>query len=225
MLLYGFGGYFWIAGSVDPATAVSLATPFDARIPFVPASIYVYASVYVLITLPIFIVESPALFRRVALAYGSMVTVCLLCFRFFPVSGAELRPALDTVNASPFVLWGLRLNYALDPPVNLFPSLHLAGASLAVLATWKARRAYGLATFSAVGVVAVSVCTVKQHFWVDAVAGIGLAFAVYAALLRPFELPPGERAARGPGAWVAFSALLAGSYALLYAVFRRGVAG
>jgi len=222
LLLYGFGSYFWIARSVDPTTAASLATPWDARIPFVPASIYVYASVYVLIALPIFLVESPALFRRAAWAYGSMLTVCLLCFRFFPVSGAELRPSLDGLNASPFVLWGLRLNYALDPPLNLFPSLHLAGASLAALTTWKARRTYGLVAFAAVAIVSVSVCTVKQHFWVDAVAGIGLALAVYAVLLRPFVLPPGERAARGLGAWLAFAVLLLGSYGLLYALFLSG---
>jgi len=223
LLAYGFGGYFWIARSVDPTTTVSLATPWDARIPFVPASIFAYASVYVLIALPIFVVESRALFRRAAWAYATMVTVCLLCFRFFPVSGAELRPALDGLKTSPFVLWGLRLNYALDPPLNLFPSLHLAGASLAALTAWKARRGYGLVAFAAVGIVAVSVCTVKQHFWVDAVAGIGLALAVYCVLLGPFRLPPGERAARGGRAWLAFAALLLGSYGLLYAIFLRDV--
>jgi hypothetical protein len=223
LLLYAFCGYFWIGASVDLASAASLATPLDARIPFVPESIYLYAAVYVLITLPVFVIESPALFRRAALAYALIVTVCLVCFRLYPVSGAELRPALETVEASPFVLWGLRLNYGLDPPVNLFPSLHLAGATIAAFAAGRARRAYGLAAAVPVVVVAISVCTVKQHFWVDAVAGVALAAVSHAALLRPFEIPPGEHPSRGPASLAGFVALLAACYGALYLAYRAGL--
>ena len=222
LLTFAFGGYFWIGLSVDPAEATSLATSWDARIPFVPESIYVYAAVYLLITLPIFVIDSPALFRRTAFSYAVIVAVCLLCFEFFPVSGAELRPDLAKVEASPFVFWGLRLNYGLDPAVNLFPSLHLAGASIAAMSAGRARRSYGWLGGAAVLVVAISVCTVKQHFWVDAVAGILLAGVTYAAFLRPFELPAGERAARGSGALAAFAAFLLAVYLVLYAAYRAG---
>jgi len=223
LLLLAFGGYFWIGGSVDLADAATLATPLDARIPFIPASIYVYAAVYVLITLPIFVVESPALFRRIALAYLMVVVVCLACFRAFPVSGAALRPDLASVEASPFVLWGLHLNYGLDRPVNLFPSLHLAGATIAALGVWKARRRYGAVAGALVLPVAISICTVKQHYWVDGVAGIALAVAAYAGAFAHWVLPPGERAARGLGSWVAFLAVLASVYGALYAAFRAGL--
>jgi membrane-associated phospholipid phosphatase len=223
MLLYAFGGYFWIGATVEPASAATLATALDARIPFVPESIYVYASVYLLIALPIFVIDSRALFRRTALAYAVIVTVCLLCFRLSPVSGAALRPDLADVQASPFVLWGLRLNYGLDPPVNLFPSLHVAGATIAAWAAGRARPAYGALAGVLVAAVAIAVCTVKQHYWVDAAAGIALATAVWAALLRPYDLPPGERAARGPGSLAAFGALLAAVYGLLYLAFRAGL--
>jgi hypothetical protein len=223
VLVYAFGPYFWIGASVDPGGAASLATPLDARIPFVPESIWLYAAVYVLIGLPAFVVESPALFRRVVLAYLLVLTVCLVCFCAFPVSGAELRPALEGVDASPFVLWGLRLNYGLDPPVNLFPSMHLAGATLAAFSAWQARRAYGLLAFALVAPVAISVCTVKQHYWLDAAAGMALAAGAWAWLLRGFELPPGERPARGPGSLAAFAGFLFAVYAALYAAFRAGL--
>jgi len=222
LLTIAFSGYFWIGHTTDPATAASLATPLDARIPFVPESIWVYAAVYVVITLPIFVVDSPALFRRVALAYAVIVAVCLLCFRLFPVSGAELRPALAGVDASAFVLWGLRLNYALDPPVNLFPSLHLAGATIAALVVGRVRRAWGAVAGLVVAIVSVAVCTVKQHYWVDAVAGIALAAAAYATLVRPFALPAGERAGRGPASLAAFAAFTAAVYLALYGLFRVG---
>jgi len=222
LLTYAFGGYFWIGWTTDPAAAASLATALDARIPFVPESIYVYAAVYWMITLPIFVIDSPALFRRTALAYGAIVTVCLLCFLLVPVSGDGLRPDLARVEADPFVVWGLALNYALDPPVNLFPSLHLAGATIAALAAGRARTAYGVVAGAAVVPVAVSVCTVKQHFWLDAAAGVALAVAAWALVLRPFELPPGERAARPPVAWLPFLALLGGTYLALYGLFLSG---
>jgi hypothetical protein len=223
LLTYAFGGYFWIGHATDPASAASLATPLDALIPFVPDSIWVYAAVYGMITLPMFVVDSPALFRRAALAYAVIVTICLACFRFFPVSGAGLRPSLDGVRASAFVLWGLHLNYALDPPVNLFPSLHVAGATIAALVAGRARRAWGIAAGVGVAIVSVAVCTVKQHFWVDAVGGIVLAGAVHLALVRPFVLPPGERAGRGPASLAAFVAFLAAVYLALYAAFRAGL--
>ena len=79
LLTFAFGGYFWIGLSVDPAEAASLATPLDAHIPFVPAMLPVYAVVYLMILLPIFLVESPALFRRIVVAYLVMVAICLLC--------------------------------------------------------------------------------------------------------------------------------------------------
>ena len=223
VLAYAFGPYFWIGASVDPGRAASLATPLDERIPFVAGSIWIYAAVYVLIGLPAFVVESPALFRRVVLAYLVVITVCLVCFLVFPISGAPLRPALEGVDASAFVLWGLRLNYGLDPPVNLFPSMHLAGATIAAFSAWQARRAYGALAFALVVPVAISVCTVKQHYWLDAAAGVLLAAGVWAWLLRGFLPPPGERPARGPGSLVAFVGFLASVYAALYAAFRAGL--
>lgn len=218
-----FIGYFWIGLTTDPGEARSLATPLDARIPFVPASIVVYAGVYILITLPVFLVESRALFARVVVAYLFVVFVCLLSFALFPVSGAALRPDLSELEIHPFLLWGLKTNYGLDPPVNLFPSMHLAGATIAALSVGKARRRDGWIAGAAVVPVAIAVCTVKQHFWVDAVAGIALGFAGFALLLRRFELPPGERASRGPGGWAAFGALAASLYAGLYVAYRAGI--
>jgi membrane-associated phospholipid phosphatase len=65
--------------------------------------------------------------------------------------------------------------YALDPPYNLCPSLHV---SIAVLAAMSMSRALGrrapLSSLAA-AVVAVSTCLVKQHFLIDVFAGAALA--------------------------------------------------
>lgn len=220
---FAFGGYFAIAAATDPTAAASLATPLDRHVPFLPASIVAYAAVYVMITLPVFLVESRSLFRRVVATYLLMVVVCWLCFLLFPVSGASLRPDLDGVATHPFLLWGLRLSYGLDPPVNLFPSLHLAGATLAALSVGKARLRDGLVAGVLVLPVAVSVCTVKQHYWVDAVAGVALAFACFALVLWRFETPPGEQLSRGRAGWVGFGTLVAAFYGSLFVAWRAGL--
>ena len=133
-----------------------------------------------------------------------------------------LRPDLATVETHPFLLWGLRLNYALDPPVNLFPSLHLAGATLASLAVGKARASYGRIAGILVVPIALSVCAVKQHYWIDAAAGIALGFGVYAVLLARWSPPAGETLARPPRAWLGFAGLLATVYLALYLAYRAG---
>lgn len=223
LIAFVFGGYFWIGLTTDPAGAASLATPLDARIPFLPASIVVYVAVYLMILLPVFLIESPALFGRVVQAYAFVAGWCLLCFWLFPVSGAELRPDLDTVATHPFLLWGLRLSYGLDPPVNLFPSLHLGGATIAALSVGVARRRDGVVACAAIVPVAISVCTVKQHFWVDAAAGIALGIASWALFLARWTPPDRVPLARGPRAWWGFGALVAGVYAAFYVAYRIGL--
>lgn len=223
LLTFCFGCYFWIASMVDAAAASSLHTPLDDLVPFIPQSIYLYASVYIMITLPIFVVRSPALFRRLAAAYAVIVVVCLVCFAMFPVSGETLRPSLAELDPSRFHVWGLHLNYGLDPPVNLFPSLHLAGTTIAALGTWKARRAYGAVALAAVVPIAIAVCTVKQHFVVDAVSGIALALAVYALMVRSYQPRPEESPVFDERGVVAFLAFLGSAYGALYLAFRAGL--
>ncbi len=219
-----FGGYYAVALHVDPARAHSLATPLDAAVPFVPASVYAYAWVYPAVLLPAVIVRSRPLFRRVALAYALAIGAGLACFAAFPVAADGLRPSLEGLDPRRFSTWGVRTVYALDPPVNLFPSLHLALALLAALCTREADRRLGNAALLALAPVAVSVVTVKQHFVVDAVAGVLLGAAAWAACVRGYRPAPGERLAagwRGPAAYGLWVALV---YSGLYLAFRAGVA-
>ena len=121
-------GYFTIGWTTDSGRARSLATPLDALIPFVPETIFLYAWVYTAMVFPLFVVRSPALFRRVGLAYAIVIAACLAVFLVYPVTAVDLRPDVGALDASRFAGWGVKLVYTLDPPYNLFPSLHLAVA-------------------------------------------------------------------------------------------------
>lgn len=83
--------------------------------------------------------------------------------------------------------------------MNCFPSLHISVAFIAALSCWKQDRVAGGAAFALASLITVSTFFVKQHYVVDAVAGIALATGVWAIVLRPHvrdETPERVRAAR-----------------------------
>jgi hypothetical protein len=175
------GGYFGIAHAVDPARARSLATPLDARLPFVPEAIFVYAAVYPLVLLPALLARD-AEFRRYARAYLAVIAAAHLCFVLVPVGAQGLRP--PPPQGADLAAWGVRLCYALDPPLNLFPSLHLALATLAAASAARLGRAAGALALAALLAVGAAACLVKQHFAADVAAGIALGLAARARWLR-----------------------------------------
>jgi len=222
MLGFTIAGFSLIGFAVDPAEAYVLRTALDDAIPFLPWSVYVYSWVYSSMLYPLFTVRSGDLFWRVVAAYGLVVAVSLLVFAVFPVTSVGLRPDVSTLDTALFHNWGVRLTYTVDPPANLFPSLHMSIAAIAALSAWKARRLYGLLAAPIVLGIAVTICTMKQHFVADGVAALVLVAVVYRLTLHGWPraaMPRAERAFtwRGPVAYVAFHAMVYGG---LYVTFR-----
>jgi membrane-associated phospholipid phosphatase len=215
-------GYFGIATRFDAARATTLLTPLDAAIPFVPQAIFVYVVVYPLALYPLFVIRSLELLRRTICAYAIVMVVSLGCYVLLPVTAAELRSGVGVLDPTRFDTWGVKLLFTLDPPSNLFPSLHVAMATLAGLAALRAHRGYGVLALVAVAGIAVATVLVRQHFLLDVAAGMGLAIAAHAAVIRPLRLPSAARPSftwRGPAAWVV---LVAAVYLSAYALFRLG---
>lgn len=162
-----------------------------------PWTIYVYLAVFPASLAPLFFVRSRRLYRRIVGAYAAAIVLSLVVFAAWPVTSTALRADLSGLDATSFTTWCLRTVYVLDPPVNLFPSLHLSIAGLAAAGLWKARRTYGLIALVLVGAIGISICTVKQHFILDGAGGLALAAALHAAVIRPFRPEPAE----GPPAY------------------------
>jgi membrane-associated phospholipid phosphatase len=220
-LVYTFGCYFALGFLQDPERGASLHTVLDDWVPFVPAAMYAYVIVYTSLFMPVFAVRCQRLFRRVALAYMLVVTVSVLTWAVYPVSALDLRGDATALDLARFHNWGLRVNYTLDPPLNLFPSLHVGIAVVAALACYQARRVYGALS----GVLAVAITTstwlVKQHYVLDGLAGAALALVAWAVFLRPYD--PGDatpdQVAYGWGSALAFVGLHAAVLAGLYLAF------
>lgn len=223
VLVLFVAGYFGVGWSVDPSRARSLAVALDARIPFVAGSVWVYLWVFPASLLPLFVVRCPHLFRRAIASYGIAIAVSLAVFAAMPVTSAGLRRDRTTLDVARFSPWAVSVLYDLDPPVNLFPSLHLSVAALASLTAWKARRAYGAAALGGVVLIGASICTVKQHFVLDGLGGAVLAAVVYAFVLDPYRPQPGSDPAYGWRGPSAYAALLTVLYTGCYAWFRLAV--
>jgi membrane-associated phospholipid phosphatase len=209
-------GYFGIGLVTDPIRARELVSPLDVHIPFIACSIWVYLWVFPAALTPLFFVRCPRLFRRTALAYATVIAVSLGCFAAFPVTSVRLRAAPAMLDAADACGRAVAIIYSLDPPFNLFPSLHLSIAAIAAFSAWKASGRYGAVFFTAVALVGLSVCTVKQHFVFDVLGGFVLAALAGAVILHPYRPQAGTSPAyswQGPATYLAFLIVF---YATIY---------
>ena len=214
-----------IGFNVDPSRARVLRTQVDDLIPFWPWSVFAYSWVYTSMLYPLFVVRCPRLFKRSVLAYALVAFVSLLFFALFPVTSLGLRPGVTGLDASVFCNWGVRLTFFVDPPTNLYPSMHLSMASIAMLAAWKARPLFGVLALPVVLGIALSICTMKQHYILDGVSALALVAVVYDLVLGPYdarEVPLEDRSFswRGPLGYLVFHCMV---YLGLYLAFRAGV--
>lgn len=142
--------------------------------PFVPAMIVLYLSLLAAWGMPLLLLpvdRYPALTRQVVRA----VLACGVVFMALPTTSgftahAPVPAALDPA----FALLGL-----VDRPFNLFPSLHVVGAALVLLASADhAPRALAWALRGWLGLIALSTLFVHQHHLADLAAGLALALGI-----------------------------------------------
>ena len=223
LVIFFIAGYFGVGQSRNPSGAGELQTFLDDQIPFIARSVWVYLLIFPTALLPLFVVRCRRLFRRTALAYAAVIAVSVIFFATFPITSARLRtnPAmLDLTQPSD---WAVSVLYSLDPPYNLFPSLHVSIAVLAAFSAWKAARSYGVMALTCLVFVIASIFTVKQHVVLDAVGGIVLSTLAGALILRPYRAQGTVGPAyswRGPSIYLAFLVLVYTDFYLTYHVLH-----
>lgn len=179
LLTFALGYAGSAAWPSPPVAAQAVASGWDERIPCVGPAVWVYACGLVLPLAPAWLLPRQHFMPTVA-AYAALIISASALFVLVPVHGQTLRAACAAVQADPASAWALALLHRVDPPRNLFPSLHIGFATLASLCMWQARaRGRGLVACLALAQWP-AVCAVKQHFLADALAGAVLAVLVYA---------------------------------------------
>lgn len=186
--------YIFIPELLPPETRYVPELPLDRALPLVPFWAFVYGALYLcLILLPIFVVRQDELIRRTVFAY-LLIWLTAYLFFFFLYPTAAPRPA--RVIGEGFAVWGLRALYSSDPPYNCFPSLHVAHSFVSALTCYRVHRGLGILATICAALVALSTLFTKQHYILDVVAGVLLAFAAYAIFLRGYsreQIPEPDR--------------------------------
>lgn len=179
--------YIFIAAGIDMRAAHVPSLPLDAMVPLEPAWALLYGALYFfLIALPVFLLREPTHLRRTVYAFLMIWMTAYVCFLLYPT--AAPRPA--AIPSAGFAAWGLSLLYSADPPVNCFPSLHVAHSVLAALTCARVHRRVGIFALACAGLVALSTLFTKQHYVLDVAAGIALATVAHALFLRTVPEAP-----------------------------------
>ncbi len=152
--------------------ARDLGGPVDRLVPFGPAWELVYVSIYFYIFVVVAYLRDAPLFRRVVLSFCLIQFTCYAVFLAVPV-GLQRPDTLDLQHR--FLEWGLALNYTLDQPRNLFPSLHLGNAFMVSLLIFRLQRRAGLWALAWATLIGYSTMAARHHFFADVVAGIVVA--------------------------------------------------
>lgn len=170
-------------GALDLNRSVTmLDTPLDRAIPLVPWTVWFYEPFYVSIfVIAVIGFRSKQIFHLAAIIIVANMTVSALGHYF--VRAEFPRPVLVPPYPDLSTAF-LAFVYRIDPPGNVFPSLHVAHPfSLAFLLSFDRPR-LGRVTLVMCVALALSTLTTKQHFIVDVLAGLAMALMARLWMIR-----------------------------------------
>ena len=166
--------YFSINNFTEGRNTHTLAFGFEKNIPFIPFFIIFYFLTYITAAMPYFVVKEINDYRRIALAYLSVIFVSSVVYLIYPVK--TIRPE---INGEGIFLYMVNLVYGIAKPYNLFPSLHVALSTLSTLVCLKHNKIIGHVLIVLLFLISLSTLFVKQHYLVDIIFAIFLAFLAY----------------------------------------------
>ncbi len=177
LTLFWAGGYFIVGALSYSGEFYSMGIGLDEKIPFYPEWVFIYLTVYGFFLIPLFYVDDLKQLVILDLSQVLALSISYTTFIIYPV--AIDRPGVVPAD---FATWALSLVQAQDPPWNCFPSTHCTACTVAAFALVRAKPAFGWwAIPSTVGIYVSTVLT-KQHFVLDALAGVVLGSVLYLAV-------------------------------------------
>jgi len=166
--------YFSINNFTEGRTTHILAFGFEKSIPFIPFFIVFYILTYITVMIPYFVLRDIQEYRRTVLAYLFVILVSSIMYIIYPVK--TIRPEISGQGIFlNMVLWV----YSIAKPYNLFPSLHISLSAMSALVCLKHNKIVGYFLIVLLFFISLSTLFVKQHYLVDIIFAIILAFLFY----------------------------------------------
>jgi membrane-associated phospholipid phosphatase len=176
--------YFALGYFERPRSATLLMLPIDRQIPLVIWTVWLYLPFYAgIFAMAITGLRRRALFHRAL--KGFLITMAIGAVGHLAIAAEYPRPLVSPLGggaSQAFLAWV----QAVDPPGNVFPSLHVAHTTALAIILYRDRRWLGLVATVMAMLLALSTLTTKQHFVLDVVSGWAIALVVSHWVLRPF---------------------------------------
>jgi hypothetical protein len=175
----GYQLYFWVQRNNLHVPAKCLKTPIDDWIPFWPGMIWCYSLLY-FIMIGLTVISIRDLAQGVHLIFGGLLLLAsgALIYYLYPtnVPGSYRDFQVNSLSTR-----YLAFIQSMDNDRNAFPSMHCAiaayiGLTVTSLPTIGIWLGYGH-----IIIIAISCVTVKQHVFIDTLAGIVLGTSVFFA--------------------------------------------
>ena len=156
------------------ATRLHLFVPQELELPLWPAAILLYDSLYLLFLLAPFVLRTRESFRALAAGAIAAIVIAGACFLLLPAELGFAAPRVEGPFRAIFTA-----SDAVNLDYNLVPSLHVALATLCLLAFRPAASLPVRIALAAWGLaLAASTLLTHQHHLLDVVAGAALALGV-----------------------------------------------
>lgn len=176
--------YIFIPALLPPRTRYFPELALDRALPLLPSWALIYGALYLfLIVFPILAIRDEEHIRRTVYAYLFVWIIAYIVFILYPTEA----PRPQRVVGEGFAVWSLQLLYSSDPPYNCFPSLHVAHSFVSALTVSRLHRRLGIGAIIAATFVAFSTLFTKQHYILDALAGVLLALVAWLIFLRTYR--------------------------------------
>jgi hypothetical protein len=170
-------------------------TWIDRVIPFWPVTGWIYLGTFAFLVWAFVSTRDHERLTRFLYACTFVQVAAALCFYFYPITFPRyLYPVLG--DTAPLNAAVTAFQRGIDAPTNCLPSLHVTTDLLCVVLIGRRRRlAFRLSVPLAI-VLSLSILTFKQHYFIDAVAGLALGLLAYIIFFRWSSLRIGGGHAR-----------------------------
>ena len=151
-------------------TLIDMTTPLDRMIPFVPAWVLIYVACYAYWAVGYVIMARLNSWDTIMTGEVLAKLTCGICFLLLPTT--NVRPE---ITGSGFTDWLMGLIYKMDPPLDLFPSIHCMESWIcfrAVLGQKKIPKWYQIFAGIFTLLVCLSTLFTRQHVIADVIGGI-----------------------------------------------------
>lgn len=152
-----------------------MTSVIDLAIPFSPVFVLFYVGWFPFVLVNFYLATKDSTYHAVHFATAHILGELTIGVLFIIYPTTYVRPEITT---SDFCSFLVKMIYDLDPPVNLFPSIHCYGATMATLAILRSKKLpWGYKVFTCLFYVGICASTVliKQHVFADVLSGIFIA--------------------------------------------------